>query len=121
MKERRQLLVPCRPVAPTCPCGNWGRCSRLLPGSCIFVSSLCLYKSRSFPGCEAGVVQGSLKRRAVKQNEEGNVVGVGEQGGWAQPCHPPVLPQIYFPRGVTPQSSHGWGPGAQHLVLQEPR
>lgn len=37
------------------------------------------------------------------------MVGVGEQGGWAQPCHPPVLPQIYFPRGVTPQSSHGWG------------
>lgn len=51
---------------------------------------------------------------------------VMEQGGWAQSCHPPGLPQIYFPRGVTPPPGAAMGGEVtvhlgRDLVLQEPQ
>lgn len=44
----------------------------------------------------------------LKQNEEGNVVLVMEQGGWAQPCHPPrAAPDLFPKRGDPPGAAMG--------------
>lgn len=91
----------------------------MLPGSCIFVSSICLYKGWSFPAFEAGVVQGRLERR---EGKSGGGAGAGKGGH--SPATPSAVPDL-FPRRSDPPGAAMGGEVTVHrgrdLVLQEPR